>query len=233
MNCNSYPWKDFESITEEGYLLNKYNKIRSFYSDLEHYLKSLSNYYWMWECIHCNFKSFSLSNLGNTYCHHLLESENKNNKIRLNEAKFKRYKNQKSMTKSPSLLLKRCNLHLKTEDLLRYLNFIEFDYQILIFGKEKAQPKEGPLSSKRSRFIGVFKNGEVWQALININNRKTYIGTYDTEGEAARAFDFYSILIHFFDAKTNFDYTKENIINMIMNFKLNDNTFIPQQLFFN
>ena len=35
---------------------------------------------------------------------------------------------------------------------------------------------------------------------------KTYIGTYRSEAQAARAFDFYSLLLHSTTAKTNFDY---------------------------
>ena len=138
-----------------------------------------------------------------------------------------------SQSQSRSLLLKQYNLHLKADDLLRSLLLIESDFETLVYGKEKAHPKIGALSTKRSRYIGVWKNGTLWQALITINSRKTYIGTYQTEDEAARAFDFYSILLHSLTAKTNFSYTKANIVGMIASFKHNGNNFYPRQLFSN
>ena len=70
-------------------------------------------------------------------------------------------------------------------------------------------------SIRRSQYIGVSRNGPSWQALIAIKKRKTYIGTYDDQDEAARAFDFYSMLLHSLTAKTNFSYTKREVLDMI------------------
>lgn len=69
-----------------------------------------------------------------------------------------------------------------------------------------------------SRYIGVSKNGPNWQALICINKRKTYIGSFDTQIEAARAFDMYSILINDLGAKTNFSYTKKDLMKIIADY---------------
>lgn len=74
-------------------------------------------------------------------------------------------------------------------------------------------------SFRRSHFIGVSRNGPNWQALICIKKRKTYIGTYETEEEAARAFDLYSLLLHNTSAKTNFGYTKAEIMYMVREFE--------------
>jgi hypothetical protein len=73
-------------------------------------------------------------------------------------------------------------------------------------------------------------NGDNWQALITINKKKTYLGTFLTEKEGALVFDFYSILLHSLDARTNFFYTKQNICDMIENYKANKNALTPKFL---
>ena len=55
-------------------------------------------------------------------------------------------------------------------------------------------------------------------------NKKAYIGTYQSEKEAALAFDFYSIMLHALDAKTNFSYSKDMIMEMIINYKSSPRT---------
>jgi hypothetical protein len=73
-------------------------------------------------------------------------------------------------------------------------------------------------SKKRSNYIGVCKNGPNWQALISIDKKKTYIGTYMTDKEAAEAYDFYCMMINGTRAKTNFGYTKEGVEYLISKF---------------
>jgi len=58
-------------------------------------------------------------------------------------------------------------------------------------------------------------NGPHWQALISIKKKKTYIGTYLTQELAAKAYDFYCMLIHSLRAKTNFTYTRAEVDAMI------------------
>lgn len=84
-------------------------------------------------------------------------------------------------------------------------------------------------SGRRSKFIGVSKNGQNWQVLINMGKYKKYIGTYTSEDEAAIAYDFYSICLHSVKAKTNFSYTKGLIFDMIGNFKGNNKIFQPSR----
>ena len=69
---------------------------------------------------------------------------------------------------------------------------------------------------RSSNYIGVSKNGENWQVLINWGKSKRYIGTYFNEMEAAITYDFYSICLHFSNAKTNFTYDLK-LINLMMN----------------
>ena len=91
---------------------------------------------------------------------------------------------------------------------------------IIIFQKKKHS--RAKISDRRSTFIGVSKNGPSWQSMITVEKRKIYIGTYKTEREAAIAFDFYSILIHTMEGKTNFRYTKGQLYEMISNFNENN-----------
>ena len=81
-------------------------------------------------------------------------------------------------------------------------------------------------STRRSHYIGVSKNGDVWQALIMIDKKKTYIGTYRTEVDAAKAYDFYAIALKHLSAKTNFDYTLNEIKNMVANYYTNQGTYV-------
>ena len=103
-------------------------------------------------------------------------------------------------------------------------------FTTIVFANKKPEPRCGALSKTRSAYIGVTKNGSNWQALIAIKKRKTYIGTYVSETEAAIAFDFYCILIHGLTAKTNFSYTKGQIFDMISNYMENDSVLVPKSL---
>ena len=64
-----------------------------------------------------------------------------------------------------------------------------------------------------------------------IDRKKTYIGSFNTEDEAAMSYDFYAIMMKHFSAKTNFDYTIHQINKMVENYKDNNYEFIPSYLF--
>ncbi|CAI2370929.1 unnamed protein product [Moneuplotes crassus] len=68
---------------------------------------------------------------------------------------------------------------------------------------------------RRSKYIGVSKNNIHWQALINVNRAKKYIGTFCDEIEAARAYDLHAIAMQGKKAKLNFDYTPKEILSVI------------------
>jgi hypothetical protein len=136
----------------------------------------------------------------------------------------------KNLRQKPNQLY-RFEFPLKVERLhLRLQKLKEDDSVTLVIANKKPEPRCGALSKTRSAFIGVTKNGSNWQALIAIKKKKTYIGTYVTETEAAIAFDFYCILIHGLTAKTNFSYTKGQLFEMISNYMENDSVLIPKTL---
>lgn len=89
--------------------------------------------------------------------------------------------------------------------------------EIIFKGNKKGKDRINA-SRKRSKYIGVCKNGPHWQALISINKKKTYIGTYETQELAAKAYDFYCMLMQSLKAKTNFSYTKSEVESMICSY---------------
>ena len=143
---------------------------------------------------------------------------------------IKQKRNIKKPLDNTHLMLKRYHFKEKADKILRLLLSVKSDYSLLINGSRKADPKYGPVSNTRSSYIGVSGNGAQWQALITINKRKTYIGSYESELDAAIAFDFHCILLHSLKAKTNFGYSKANIVSMIANYKENNNCFKPMHL---
>ena len=72
-----------------------------------------------------------------------------------------------------------------------------------------------------SKYRGVSKNGNKWQVLIMINNKKYYKGSYLSEEIAARIYDIMAIKNFGIKARTNFIYNhiqikkiKESKINI-------------------
>ena len=59
---------------------------------------------------------------------------------------------------------------------------------------------------RSSKYRGVSRNGNRWQVLIMINRKKTYIGNFESEEDATRAYDQYAIKYHGNKARTNFFY---------------------------
>ena len=68
---------------------------------------------------------------------------------------------------------------------------------------------------RASKFRGVSKNGNQWQVLIMVKKKKRYLGSFQSEEEAARTYDKVALQNHGHKAKTNYDYTKEEIDNIL------------------
>lgn len=67
-------------------------------------------------------------------------------------------------------------------------------------------------SKRGSRYRGVSRNGKKWQVQLLGNLRKRYIGSIGDEESAAKIYDYYAIISHGLKAKTNFSYTKSDVL---------------------
>jgi hypothetical protein len=84
-------------------------------------------------------------------------------------------------------------------------------------------------SKRRSKYIGVSKNGNNWQVLINVHNQKKYIGGYPWERQAAISYDFHTIALRGVEAKTNLNYNRDLVLEMINNYYSNQGIFDPKK----
>lgn len=69
-------------------------------------------------------------------------------------------------------------------------------------------------SKTSSKYRGVSRNGNNWQVLIMVNNKKYYIGSYRSEELAARIYDIHAIKSRGINARTNFPYNDFQIKNI-------------------
>ena len=86
------------------------------------------------------------------------------------------------------------------------------------------------LSQRRSEYIGVSKNNNRYQALMNIKGKKHYLGTFKTALEAATTYDFYCIANKKTKATTNFSYTDNMIKAMILDYCSSEEGFNPTKV---
>ena len=77
--------------------------------------------------------------------------------------------------------------------------------------KKNDENSEKNIKPRGSKYRGVSRNGNQWQVLIMVNKKKRYVGSYSKEEDAARAYDKVALQNHGSKAKTNFDYTKKEV----------------------
>lgn len=70
------------------------------------------------------------------------------------------------------------------------------------------------INKTSSKYRGVSRNGNNWQVLIMINNKKYYIGSYPFEEIAAKIYDIVAIKARGVKAKTNFPYNNIQMKNI-------------------
>ena len=100
------------------------------------------------------------------------------------------------------------------QGLLVHINSVTNPEEVVIRGQPKTL-RRGSLYDaedfRGSRFRGVSKNKEKWQVMVTLYHRKEYKGGIESETEAARLYDRRSILTYGLKAKTNFDYTRREL----------------------
>lgn len=123
---------------------------------------------------------------------------------------------------------RKTNLPTVDATLKRIMKLIEKNKTISFRAHDKSsRGLHNGTSKRRSKFIGVLKNGFRWQVLINAGKSKKYIGTYCEEKEAALVHDFYAIGLNGLKANTNFTYDQQIIVDMISDYYANDKMFNP------
>ena len=150
----------------------------------------------------------------------LTKSQNQNTKPKIHKVFF----NIKESTpkKEGDLLTKKRKRFIKNNKLV----FVQLDENELNLKNEKVYDEDEDLDfqtntkPRGSRFRGVSKNGSQWQVLIMVRKKKRYLGSFSSEEEAARAYDKVALQNHGNKAKTNYDYTKEEIEKILQGPKL-------------
>ncbi|CAI2377208.1 unnamed protein product [Moneuplotes crassus] len=95
-------------------------------------------------------------------------------------------------------------------DTLQELSHLNDDDIIL-----QRSPKPISKNSKLSHFRGVSHNGRKWQVMIMGFAKKIYFGGISSEDEASHKYDKYAILMHGLEAKTNYNYSKRELCQIL------------------
>lgn len=83
--------------------------------------------------------------------------------------------------------------------------------------KLRKNAKHDDENYRGSRYWGVSRNKSKYQVMITLNHYKEYNGGFSCEDEAARVYDRKSICTFGLKAKTNFDYSKIQILEILKN----------------
>ena len=102
----------------------------------------------------------------------------------------------------------------KLSDLKQVLEKIISDEAILIVpcAKRRTSSQNFGRDTRASKYRGVSRNGKQWQVQLGSTSGKRYIGCSGSEEDAAAIYDKNAILANGLIAKTNFPYTKMQIL---------------------
>ena len=129
--------------------------------------------------IHKDLHSFNYNNIRNES--NILENNFINKKTKRNQEKNEINQEIEENKKEQIFIIKKINYKIKKLEKIKKKNDI-----------------------RRSKFRGVSRNGNKWQALIMINRKKNFIGNFNSEEEAANAYDEYAMKYHKNKARLNF-----------------------------
>ena len=82
---------------------------------------------------------------------------------------------------------------------------------------QRNNSKKNEESYRGSRYWGVSKNKSKWQVMITLNYYKEYKGGFSSDHEAAKVYDRISICTYGLKAKTNNDYSKRQVLEILQN----------------
>jgi hypothetical protein len=103
---------------------------------------------------------------------------------------------------------------------------------INVKGKYRTGKNKNNELTRYSLFRGVSKNGSKFQTLIMVNRKKKYAGTFKSEEEAARRYDKVALQYHGTKAKTNFQYSQDEVEEILKDpIILSDNTLPRDEKF--
>ena len=177
----------------------------------------------------CNYEA-NLMQFWENFCWWDLQDNTfESTKIRINlkyDADYSNYQVKDYLLDPIKQRKRRSNLPNIDANLMKLLNFISLNKKIEFdHWSKSSRGLHNGVSTRRSQFIGVLKNGNRWQVLINVGRTKKYIGTFLNEKEAAIVHDFYSMGINGRKGKTNFSYNKDLVESMITSYFANDKYF--------
>lgn len=135
----------------------------------------------------------------------IVKKQEKNNQFLLPKRK-RLIKNKKLVFIQEEKDFEYNTINISDENEKKNIDLLNYENELL-----KQNPK-----SRRSKYRGVSKNGNNWQVLIMVKKKKKYLGSFSNEEEAARVYDKCALQNHGIRAKTNYDYTKEEV-EKIMN----------------
>ena len=103
----------------------------------------------------------------------------------------------------------------RISQLQNLLEGISEDSEVLITAKPKNRSYKIRKSNRYSRYRGVSLNGKKWQVMIMGPTKKKYFGAISSEWDAAVLYDKLSILTNGLAAKTNFNYRKCDLVEIM------------------
>ena len=189
-------------------------------------LNLMADCYWVWDEQPLTMNYWNCSDQSNAVSCYAYEQSLLNNQL----AAFDYSKQNKIASKDFNIVKRaRRNPLPDIDDKLRQLLKLAVDGSQISFtaSTKSARGLYHGVSERRSKYIGVLRNREQWQVLLNDGKRKKYIGTYETELEAALVNDFYAIGINGLSAKTNFSYSHSQVMAMIEQYFESNSQFDP------